>query len=104
MVVSGLLPINLLGELVSIGTLLAFAIVSGGVLVLRIRHPELPRSFKAPLFPVVPVLGVLCSLGMMAGLPRDTWIRLFGWMAVGFIIYVIYGRRHSHARKEAGCT
>ena len=99
-VVSGLLPINLLGELVSIGTLLAFAIVSGGVLVLRIRHPEITRNFKAPLFPFVPVMGVLASIGMMAGLPADTWIRLVVWMLLGFVLYAFYGKKHSLARKR----
>jgi len=98
--VSGLFPINLLGELVSIGTLLAFAIVSAGVLVLRYRHPEIPRSFKAPFYPVVPILGVISTLIMIVGLPRDTWIRLVVWMAIGLIIYGLYSRKHSLARKK----
>lgn len=97
--VAGLFPINLLGELVSIGTLLAFAIVSAGVLVLRYRHPEIPRSFKVPLFPIVPILGIVSTLGMMATLPEDTWIRLVVWMLIGFVIYGVYGRKHSRVRK-----
>jgi APA family basic amino acid/polyamine antiporter len=98
-VFSGLFPIGLLGELVSIGTLLAFAIVCGGVLVLRYKEPDIKRPFKTPFFPYVPILGVLSSLGVMASLPRDTWIRLIGWMAIGIIIYFTYGRRKSKIRK-----
>lgn len=95
MVVSGLFPIGILGELVSIGTLLAFVLVCAGILVLRYKRPELHRPFKTPLFPLVPILGVLSSLGVMATLPRDTWVRLILWMAIGIIIYFAYGRYHS---------
>lgn len=95
MVVAGLFPINLLGELVSIGTLLAFALVSAGVLILRYRSPELHRPFKTPLFPFVPIMGVLTSLGVMATLPPDTWIRLIVWMVIGVIIYFTYSIRNS---------
>lgn len=98
-IVSGLFPIGLLGELVSIGTLLAFTIVCGGVLVLRYREPDLKRPFKTPFFPYVPILGMLTSLGVMASLPRDTWIRLIGWMAIGIVIYFAYGRKKSKIRK-----
>jgi APA family basic amino acid/polyamine antiporter len=98
-VLAGLFPIGLLGELVSIGTLLAFAIVCGGVLVLRYREPDLKRPFKTPFFPVVPILGVITSLGVMASLPRDTWIRLIAWMGIGMIIYFTYGRKKSKIRK-----
>lgn len=99
MVVSGLFPIGLLGELVSIGTLLAFAIVSAGVLILRYTNPNLERPFKAPLFPFVPALGVLCSLAVMAFLPLDTWIRLIVWMLIGIVIFFAYGKRHSKVRE-----
>ena len=95
MIVSGLFPIGILGELVSIGTLLAFVLVCAGILVLRYKRPELHRPFKTPLFPVVPILGVLSSLGVMATLPRDTWFRLVIWMAIGIIIYFSYSRFHS---------
>jgi len=98
-IVSGLFPIGLLGELVSIGTLLAFTIVCGGVLVLRYREPDLKRPFKTPFFPYVPILGMLTSLLVMASLPRDTWIRLIGWMVLGIIIYFTYGRKRSKIRK-----
>jgi APA family basic amino acid/polyamine antiporter len=97
-VLAGLFPIGLLGELVSIGTLLAFAIVCGGVLVLRYREPDLKRPFKTPFFPVVPILGVITSLGVMASLPRDTWIRLIAWMGIGLIIYFTYGKKKSKIR------
>jgi APA family basic amino acid/polyamine antiporter len=99
MLVAGLFPINLLGELVSIGTLLAFALVSAGVLVLRYRSPELHRPFKTPLFPFVPIMGVLTSLGVMATLPPDTWIRLIVWMGIGIIIYFTYSIRNSKLNK-----
>jgi APA family basic amino acid/polyamine antiporter len=97
-IVSGLFPINILGELVSIGTLLAFVIVCIGVLVLRYRHPEIPRVFRTPWVPFVPIAGALVTMLQMAFLPVDTWIRLFVWMAVGIIIYFFYSRKHSRLR------
>jgi len=99
-IAAALLPIGIVGELVSIGTLLAFIIVCAGVLVLRYTHPELPRPFKTPAVPFVPVLGILSCAYLMAGLPRDTWFRLLGWMAVGLIIYFGYGIRKSRLRRK----
>lgn len=93
--IAGLFPIALLGELVSIGTLLAFVLVCGGVLVLRYKEPNIERPFKAPLFPFVPILGVLSSLGVMLMLPIDTWLRLIVWMALGIAIYFFYGIKNS---------
>lgn len=94
-----LLPINILGELVSIGTLLAFVIVCAGVWILRRRKPDLQRPFKTPWVPLVPILGIVISGLLMASLPRDTWWRLIVWLIAGLIIYFFYGRYHSAFRK-----
>ena len=95
MIVAGLLPINILGELVSIGTLLAFAIVCIGIIVLRVKRPDLERTFKTPFVPLVPILGAGICIAQMAFLPLDTWLRLIIWMAIGLIIYFTYGIRKS---------
>ncbi len=100
-VIAGLFPIVVLGEMVNIGTLLAFVIVSASVIVLRIRRPDLPRPFKTPGYPVVPILGVLTSLGLMAFLPWDTWLRLGVWLVIGLFIYLGYGVRHSKVQAGA---
>ncbi len=98
-VFAALIPIGILGQLVSIGTLLAFVIVCAGVWVMRVRHPELPRPFRTPWVPFVPIMGILVSLLMMAALPGDTWIRLVVWLVIGMVIYFTYGRKHSRVRK-----
>ncbi len=98
MAFAGLLPIGLLGELVSIGTLLAFAIVCAGVLVLRYTDPDRPRPFRTPLVPAVPIAGIAACLYLMIGLPVDTWARLIIWMILGLAIYFLYGRHHSKVR------
>jgi APA family basic amino acid/polyamine antiporter len=98
-VFAALIPIDVLGELVSIGTLLAFVIVCFGVWILRKRRPDLHRPFKTPLVPLVPILGIIVSLGLMASLPLDTWIRLIVWLIIGMGIYFGYGRHHSHVQK-----
>jgi len=95
MAMAGMLPIGLLGELVSIGTLLAFAIVCGGVLVLRYTDPDIPRPFRTPWVPLVPLAGIAACFYLMRALPPDTWARLIIWMAIGLAIYFLYGRRHS---------
>jgi basic amino acid/polyamine antiporter, APA family len=98
--VSALVPIGDLGQLVSIGTLLAFVIVCAGVWILRIRRPELQRPFKTPWVPFVPIMGILISLGLMAGLKGLTWIRLIVWLFIGMIIYFTYSVKHSHVRNK----
>jgi len=97
---AGLFPIGLLGEMVSIGTLLAFVIVSIGIILLRKSEPDAVRGFKTPWVPLVPILGAFVCLAQMASLPGDTWLRLIIWMLIGFVIYFSYGRKHSHARKN----
>ena len=88
-VAAGLTPIATLGELVSIGTLMAFVIVSIGVVVLRRTRPDLPRPFRMPLVPLLPVLSAVVSLVLMLGLPRATWERLVLWMAIGIAVYFL---------------
>src|SRR6476619_5690594 len=99
-VITGTFPIQILGELVNIGTLLAFVLVCAGVLSLRKTRPDLERPFRTPLVPLVPILGILACLGLMATLPADTWIRLFVWLVIGFVIYFGYGRKHSVMQQE----
>jgi APA family basic amino acid/polyamine antiporter len=96
-VIAGLFPIGILGQLVSIGTLLAFVIVCGGILMLRRARPELPRPFRTPFVPVVPILGILSCGYLMYSLPGDTWLRLIIWMGIGLVLYFVYGRHHSRA-------
>lgn len=91
---AGLLPLDILGELVSIGTLAAFVIVCAGIMVLRASRPNAPRPFRTPFVWVVAPLGIAMCLFMMAFLPLDTWIRLGVWTVIGLIIYFFYSRHH----------
>jgi APA family basic amino acid/polyamine antiporter len=92
---AGLLPLSLLGELVSIGTLLAFVLVCAGIIVLRRTRPEIPRPFRTPWVPLVPILGIVTCAAQMLSLPADTWLRLVIWLVIGLAVYFCYGRRHS---------
>jgi APA family basic amino acid/polyamine antiporter len=98
-VLAGVLPISILGELVSIGTLLAFAIVCVSIIVLRKTRPDIERPFRTPWVPLIPILGALICFIQMAALPGDTWLRLIVWMAIGFVIYFTYGIHHSKQQK-----
>src|SRR5258706_1075253 len=97
-VFGSVVPIGSLGQMVSIGTLLAFVIVCGAVIILRKRRPDLPRPFKTPMVPLVPILGIVVSLGLMASLNRVTWYRLVIWLVIGMVIYFSYGVKYSKVR------
>jgi len=99
---AGVLPMSLVGELVSIGTLLAFLLVCAGIPILRVRAPDVARPFKTPMYWFVAPAGVLTCLWVMSGLPGDTWLRLIIWLLIGFAIYFGYGVKHSRLR--AGCS
>ncbi len=94
-VLGALLPLRLLAELVNIGTLFAFVIVCSAVLIMRKKHPEAHRPFRAPFVPFVPLAGIFTCVILMLSLPAENWIRLVGWLLIGFVIYFFYGRRHS---------
>jgi APA family basic amino acid/polyamine antiporter len=92
---AGLVPLSILGELVSIGTLLAFAIVCAGILILRVARPNYHRPFKTPAVWIVAPLGMAMCIFMMAFLPLDTWLRLLVWTLIGLVIYFTYGSRNA---------
>lgn len=94
---AGLLPLSLLGELISMGTLFAFVMVAASVIVLRQREPEVARPFRVPLYPWTPVLSVAACLYLMWTLPLDTWLRLLVWLVIGGAVYLLYGLRRRHA-------
>jgi APA family basic amino acid/polyamine antiporter len=97
---AGLLPIDALLHLTNIGTLFAFVIVCGAVLIMRRTDPEAPRPFRCPMVPLVPILGIGCCLILMLSLPASNWWRLFAWLGIGLVIYFAYGKRHSILGKE----
>lgn len=94
-IIAALLPIDILGELVSIGTLFSFVLVAIGVLVLRRTHPDTPRPFRVPVVHVIAPAAIFCAVFLMATLPIDTWIRLFVWLLIGLVIFFAYGRKRS---------
>ncbi|MEU4327819.1 amino acid permease [Nonomuraea dietziae] len=98
MVLSGFISLGALAELVNIGTLFAFVVVSAGVIILRRTRPDLPRAFRVPLVPVLPIASVLACLYLMMNLPVETWLRFFAWLLIGVVIYFLYGYRHSTVR------
>jgi APA family basic amino acid/polyamine antiporter len=95
-IIASLLPIDVLGELVSIGTLFSFVLVSVGVLILRRTHPDTPRPFRVPAVKLIAPLAIVCSVALMATLPADTWIRLGIWLLLGLVIFFAYGRKKSN--------
>jgi APA family basic amino acid/polyamine antiporter len=101
MIIAGVLPLALLGKLVNIGTLFAFIIVCIAIIVLRRTRPDLPRPFRTPWVPLLPILGVLVCGAQMAALPGDTWLRLIIWMAIGLVIYFGYSRKRSKLRLKS---
>jgi APA family basic amino acid/polyamine antiporter len=99
-IISTFVPLSELAQLVNIGTLFAFVLVAIGVLVLRRTRPDLPRAFRCPGVPIVPLLAVLASFYLMLNLPGATWIRFAVWMAVGLVVYFAYGARHSRLHTD----
>jgi APA family basic amino acid/polyamine antiporter len=98
-VFAGFVPVSELGHMVSIGTLFAFCLVCVGVWMLRVRMPELPRAFKVPFVPLVPILGIVICLYLMYSLPVESWYRLAVWLGLGFVIYFGYGRHNSKLKQ-----
>jgi basic amino acid/polyamine antiporter, APA family len=96
------LPLRILAELVNIGTLLAFVIVCAAVLIMRRTHPEVERPFRAPLGSFVPIMGILLCLMLMFSLPWENWLRLGVWLAIGLVIYIFYGHKHSVMARTLG--
>jgi APA family basic amino acid/polyamine antiporter len=94
------IPGSVAGDMTSIGTLFAFVLVCAGVWVMRVRNPDLPRGFRTPWVPLIPILGILVCAAMIFGLGWPNWARLIAWLIIGFIVYFTYSIKHSEARKE----
>ena len=93
-------PGDIVGEMTSIGTLFAFILVSAGVWIMRVKRPDIERGFRVPALPVVSILGIFVCAAMIYGLGWTNWLRLLGWLAIGFLFYFTYGIRHSKLRAE----
>jgi APA family basic amino acid/polyamine antiporter len=93
-------PGDIVGDMTSIGTLFAFILVCAGVWIMRVKNPEIPRQFKVPLVPLVPILGIAVCGAMIAGLGWTNWLRLIGWLIIGLVIYFSYSRKHSKLNNE----
>jgi len=100
-VLTGFLPIGALLNMTNIGTLFAFVIVCAAVLIMRRTNPNAERPFRAPFYPVVPLLGIVMCLVLMFSLPVENWYRLIVWMAIGLVLYFTYGYHHSELRKHS---
>ena len=100
MVLAGFVPLDILSDMVSMGTLLAFSVVCLGVLILRKRRPDLNRPFRTPWSPFVPVMGIILTVLQMSFLPLDNWIRLGIWLVIGAVIYWFYGKKKSHLQNS----
>src|SRR5262249_24453254 len=98
-ILATLIPLSVLDEMTSVGTLLAFVLVSAGVWVMRRSHPDVPRPFKTPMVPLIPILSILASGTLIAFLSPWTQLRLAGWLIIGLVIYFSYGRKHSKVQQ-----
>lgn len=103
-ILAGFTPLSELAELVNIGTLFAFVVVAIGVIILRKTRPDLHRAFRTPWVPFIPILSVCASLWLMINLPAETWVRFGIWMAIGFVVYFLYGRSHSRLGRHEETT
>jgi APA family basic amino acid/polyamine antiporter len=100
-ILAALVPLSQIVKLVNIGTLFAFVLVNIGVIILRRTRPDMPRPYRVPWSPVLPILGILFALYLMHDLPLSTWIRFVVWLALGLLIYWLYGYKHSKVRLRA---
>ncbi len=97
---AGFVNINILAEMVNIGTLAAFVLVSAGVIWMRYKQPNVPRGFKTPWVPITPIISILFCLTLIAGLNWDTWLRFLVWLVIGLVVFFTYSRKHSHLHQK----
>ena len=100
-VMAALVPLSTLAEMVSIGTLFAFLVVSIAVPVLRLTRPDMPRPFRTPLSPALPIVSGVCCVALMSSLAVDTWLRFLVWLTLGLAVYFFYGRRHARSAESS---